>query len=375
MKGTAAAKSAQSLPSVRTNEETNGETLRSERKAYPLFYVVCSALFGAIALLGLFLGFFMRGNVGALIAGGEPILHGSYLGTIVEVLRGSIAFPAVEGARLGQVLPAFLYAMILILAAAVPLSLALSVLTALRTRSARVLCTANGYLVLFVYGTLCVAGVLLGSIKAEIYSWQQLDLPSLTVSLLAFCLLAIMATVHKGARGVANALLLLFSALGVCAFIFPGTPLLSDLDLIGTDGLGFAKRIMLGSLAIALIADLVLSVLRLETKRGYMTEILRFGVQFIAALGLTAVYLAEEETFADFFMQQPLASVFLLLSPLAALLLSVFCRTFSSKRGQETPAKKSVEGETAPKEEEDLPQTLHSEVAIAGEPPCPDQNG
>ena len=329
------AAAAKSLLSDRTKEER--EIKSDKRRLNASFYMVCSALFGAISVLGLFFGFFMRGSVGALIAGGEPILRGSYLGVIVEVIRGSIALPKPSGYTLSEQLPVFLYFAVYALAAGVLLSLVLSVLTFVRAGSARFFCTLNGFLTLFLYGTLCVAGVLLGSLRQELYSWRQADLPSLTAALLAFGVFAAMAIAHRGARGAVNALLLLINACSVCAFIFPHTPLLDDLNGIAIGGTDMAKRILMGFLILVTVANLVLSVLRLERPRAQAMDIFRFGVQFVAALGLAAAYLAEGSV-ADFFTAQPLASVFLLLSPLCALLTAAFAFTFRRREEKDAPA-------------------------------------
>ncbi len=319
------------LPSDRTKDERGAQP---ERRMKATFYMVCSALFGAISLLGLFLGFFMRGSVGALIAGGEPILRGSYLGVIVEVLRGSIPLPKAESIELVSLLPVFLYFAVFALAAEVLLSLALVVFTCIKQKSARFFCTLNGFLTLFVYGVLCVTGVLLGSLREEIYSWRQLDLPSLTAVLLAFCVFAVIAIAHRGPRGAVNVLLLLFNAFSVCAFIFPKTPLLSDLNLIATYEVGAVKRILMGFLCVVIIANLILSVLRLEHPHGLITDIFRFAVQFVAALALAAAYLTGGDA-ASFFTDQPFACVFLLLSPLADLLIAAFANTFRRKEKKE----------------------------------------
>lgn len=345
----------QSLLSDRTKEEKtwSGRTLRAP------FYLVCSALFCAIALSGLFLGYLMRGSVGALVAGGEPILHGSYLGLIVEVLRGSISLPHAESTELSALLPVFLYFMVYALAIGVLVSILLTVLTCVRKRSARFYCTLNGFLVLFLYGVLCVAAVLLGSLKQEIYSWRQLDLPSLAAVLLAFGVFSVMSIARRGARGVLNVFLLLVNALSVCAFIFPQTPLLSDLNLIASPGIGDGKRILMGFYLIVTIANLILSVLRLERPRTQAVDIFRFAVQFGAALGLTAAYLAEG-SIADFFMNQPLASIFLLLSPLCAMLVSVFARTFGHSAAEKkapTVIAPAVMPETAEAPEPAAPET------------------
>ncbi len=346
----------------RTKEEAQSAEMPFGRAGAPV-YAVCSALFAAVALLGLFLGFFMRGSVGALIAGGEPILRGSYLGVIVEVLRGSIAMPKAENITLTALLPVFLYFMTYALALGVLLSITLAVLTALKPKMSRFFCTVNGFTVLFLYGAFCVGGVLLGSLRAEIYSWRQLDLPSLTAVLLALCVFAGMTVARKKWRGAVNVFLLLFTADGVCAFIFPGTPLLDDLDRLGTGTLGMGKTVAMGLLCLFLIANLVLSVLRLERARGQFTDILRFGAQFAAALFLSAAYLAEDGA-AEFFMAQPLAVVFLLLSPLAALLLSVFARTFPPKERSGASPEEAPPAD-APHETPPRGTALAAETAIA----------
>ncbi len=323
------------LVSDRTKEERNGDEKRRPKAS---FYMVCSALFGTISLMGLFFGFFMRGSVGALIADGEPILRGSYLGVIVEVLRGSIALPKAQGAELADLLPVLLYFMIFVLAAGVLLSLALSVLTCVKAGSARLLCTANGFLTLFVYGTLCVGGVLLGSLRQELYSWRQADLPSLTAVLLAFAVFAAMAVVRRGAGGGLDALLLLVNALSVCAFVFPQTPLLSDFNAITSFGTGIAKHILMTVLLLVTAVNLVLSVLRLDRPHRRTADIVRFGIQLAAALALAATYLADGGI-TDFFTAQPFASLFLLLPPLCALLLSAFARVLQKGKDEKTPVR------------------------------------
>ena len=231
----------------------------------------------------------------------------------------------------------------------------------MKARSARFFCTLNGFLTLFLYGTLCVAGVLLGSLRRELYSWRQLDLPSLACSLLAFGVFAAMAIAHRGLRGGVNAALLLICSLSVCAFVFPQTPLLDDLNLIATAEAGMAKRIVMGAFVMVTVANLILSVLRLERPRTQAVDVLRFAVAFAAALALVAVYLAEG-SIADFFARQIYASLFLLLPPLCALLLAAFAHTFEVRGG--TRGQAPEDKPAAPSEKEPVSAAPSGEASV-----------
>lgn len=363
MRDQAAVGNRRDFLSDRTKEEKKEPRGGAERK---LFYATLSALFSAVALGGLLLGFVMRGSVGALIAGGEPILHGSYLGIVIEILRGSVSLPE-GGEALTQILPVFLYFASFALALAVLVSLALGAMTAILPKQARKLCLANGFLVFFAYGAVCVASALLGSLRAEIYTWRQFDLPSLTAALASFCLLSVLALSEKGLVGAVNALLLLFSSMSVCAFVFPGTPLLADLDLVGTAQIGMGKQIAFGAYAVFLLANLLFSGLGLFREKKRTTDILRFALQFTAALGIAAAYLAGDGTLETFFTSQFLSVLFLFLSPLSALLLSAFAAAMSGGKRRTAPSR----GNARPNADG---ETLKREAAISAAPPRNEKN-
>lgn len=343
------------------------------RKLPSSFYMICSALLSSIAVAGLFFGFLMRGTVGSLIAGGHPILHGSYLGTIIEVVRGSIPLPTAEGQTLSALLPVFLYFMMYVLAGSILCSLALTVMAALWGKAAPLFCRANGLLVLIVYGTLCVAGVLLGALRAELFSWRQLDLPALCTVALALAVFAGMAIAKRGARGAGNLLLLLCTAAGVCTFLFPHTPLLEDLNNIASPEIGMLKQLALGLWSMMFVANLLLSLLRLERGGSGGADILRFGLQFAAALALSAAYLAGEGTLESFFTAQPLAVVFLLLSPLSCLTLSAFLHTFHKNHDADLPSGVSPAPADAPltaPSEERAEEHAEEPAAVPSETPA-----
>lgn len=290
-------------------------------------YLAGGALFAAIASFGLFLGFFLPSPLGALIAGGEPIFNGSLFGTLVEILRGSIAPPPLSAGGILGAVPFLLYCACLALAFGVLLSSALAAAAFVRIKAARMLCHVNGTLVFLTYTVLFLLGALGGTA----------DLSAALPALSAAALLAILALLRRGAEGIFRVLLLACSLFSAGAFIFPASPLLSALG--GLFPLTAKSGCLLALMGVTAL-NLFLSVL-LCSARGGGWDIFRFALQTASALALSAVSFNADG--AAFFTASPAAFALLLLPPLAGLLLSVACRALFPR----TRLKKEEAGDRA----------------------------
>lgn len=307
-------------------------------------YAVFGVMFAYIALFGLLVGFFVPNNLGRLLAGGEPIMRGSLIGVLVELLRGSIPFPAAGGTSLAAVLPFALYFALFLTGAAVLFTVALAAVGLVKRQWAKRAAYINGYTVFFAYAVPCALGLLLSSFRAEMYGWRQLDVAALIPTLLAEAGLTALACLKKGVRGGLQAALLFLSSFGIFAFVFPQTPLCRDLDALFSGGLNWGTRVALLLLCGTALGNFFLSSVRLFKGDRLVFDVIRFGVQFAAALFLIAAYLAGGQSVGELIEMQPLALLFLLLAPLSALLFAAFALTFSPAR--EKRRKAPSQGET-----------------------------
>lgn len=322
-----------------SSSHTKEERPAEKTPAAAFLYALSAALFSLIALFGLFLGYFTENApLGNALAGGEPIMHGSLLGVLVEVFRGSISFPAGEGSGLRAQLPGFLYLMCFALALCIALSILSTVFAFLRPKAAARLCAASACFTIFPYAILCFGGLLLCSLSAQLFTWKLLDIPTFVTTLASFLLLGVLAAVRRGVRGALNALMLAVTFLGAFAFVFPGTPLIEDFNAAFDSATAGALRPLLLVYSAALFCNFVFSVLRIFAKDSFLPEAVRFGIWFFAALAVFVGYLASGTSLADFFVEQTLPSLFLLLSPLAGLLLAAFGASLTpDKREQKRP--------------------------------------
>lgn len=284
-----------------------------------LLRAVCSALYSMIAVGGLFLGYLLPGVFGKTVAGGQPILHGSLLGVIVESVRGSLKMPSLHGPA--GALPAALYFLVFALVGVIVLSLVLSILAFLRPKRAKRYANLNGTCVFLVYLTLFFSTLFCRSYLSGTLERSAFDLPTLLTALAALFLLALSAIAERGLDGGANVMLLLWSCAALFAFVLPASPLGSLLLRAFSERTPSAVCCLAGSAI--LLLNLLLSVSRLHAARGRYFDVFRFGCQILAALVLAAVCLSEGMPLSAFF-SEPLTATLFFLAPASAFLLSVF---------------------------------------------------
>lgn len=310
-------------------------TTEKEEARLFLWYAVCSALFSAIGVLGLFSGFFFHNApIGYRLAKGEPIFGGSLFGVITEVFRGSIAPPKPAEGLTGT-LPLFLYGGIYALALSVLASLAFTVLGFVRGKWARKLMNVNALMLLMVYGYLAILSLLLEAGTQTVFSILLVD-PSAAFVLLLFSLaLFVLALAERKLRGGLDFLLFLFTACAVLAFAFPGTPLEESLNGIASAPPAIA--VPMGIYLAVLVCNLILSAVRLRTKNSYLFDAVRFSLLFASSLALFVGFLVNGMSFVGFFSQQPLPTFFLILPGIAGLLFAAFGSSFAPKRKKNSP--------------------------------------
>ncbi len=315
-------------------QEKKSGAPRRARRAPALFYAAFCALFSSVAVLGLFFGFFIgHAPLGVILAGGEPILEGSLLGVMVEVLRGSISAPPAGGGLAGG-LSLALYLSVFLLMISVAASLALTVLSFLRPSSARKLCLVNGSLVTLAYGLASLLSLLCGALSAEMFGWQMLDLPTALTAALSLLFLFAYAVFLRRGRGALGCVICLLTLTGIFTFVYPETALLGHLSAAFSreSELHAAVRAFCILTFAAFAANLVLSVLRLGAKGSFLPDAIRFALWLFAAFGLLIAELAAGTSVADFFMEQPLPAILLIVSPLAGLMMSAFGASLSAER-------------------------------------------
>lgn len=289
---------------------------------HPLLYALCSAIYSVIALGGLFLGFFFRNApLGRIIAGGEPIFHGSLFGVVVEIVRGSISMPALAHGFSG-VLPVILYFLIIVLVCVIALSMVFTILAFLRPKQAKQLGAANGCCVFLIYAALFLAALLCRAFTIEALDPSMFDFPTLVAASASLLFLVVIATARKGLQGIMNGLLLLWACAGALAFAMPRSPILLLLKsaLVRHPDAAQIACLVLGAL---FLCNLLLSSLRINAGRWRSFDCVRFALQLIAALGLFVTMLSTGSSLSGFF-QEPFSATVLFLSPFSGLFVSAF---------------------------------------------------
>ena len=251
------------------------------------------------------------------------------MGVVIEIMRGSIAMPAVDASLgLAGYLPRALYFGIFLLVAAVCVSFVLSIAAMLLPKSAKKIALRNGRLLLFSYGILFAGNLLLCAFEAERLSADFIDLPIALTLLPGFTILVLIALADNPKKSAFNLVLLLLSALSFCAFVIPATPLLGDINSVVHQGaLSAFKRVMLILLFGLILLNLLVSAVCLNAKKTHRLDILRYGAQFVCVIILLCAYNP-----LNFLSGQPLSAVLLVLAPLGALSISVFATELFVKK-------------------------------------------
>lgn len=297
-------------------------------------YAAASAILSILGLMGLPAGYYMGGSAaGKVIAGGAPILRGSLLGVLIEVLRGSIEPPPIDRiAGLAGYLPRLMYWAIPLLAGALCLSLFMTAAAIFRPDSARRLCLWNGRLLLLPYSALLLGNAFYCALRGAELSMRYLDLPSAAAAAAILLVLFLISLAENRGKSWAGALLLALSLVPVCALMIPSSlcVLLSRAALSAEPLTPF--EVLLFTLFGIILLNLTLSVFRLNVKRMYLPDLARFGLQFLFTLGLAIVSAAAG---GEIFEGGPLAVTLLLISPFCAFFLSLFTRSAHKKRARE----------------------------------------
>ena len=313
-------------------------------------YATVSALISLLGLGGLLIGYYTGGSpAGHAIAGGAPILKGSLLGVVLEIIRGSISAPkAVAAAGIAGYLPLFMYIVVIVLIGVLLLSFMMTIAAILSPRFARGLCLQNGRMLFFCYGLLFLGNLLLNIFTNSETDSAYFDLSSFISAASIWGLLFFASLAENRAKTAANLVLFILSALCVCALMLPNMPL-----TLAVNGLTFAKRdnltrYTLMALSVTVLINFVISVVRLGAKRRYPFDIVRFSILFVCAVALVTAYYLDG---GAFFPEQPLAAVFLFLGILSGIFFSAFLTVIFGKK-KPAPQKQTVRAQIPEIDEE-----------------------
>ena len=314
-------------------------------------YAAVSAIFSFLGLGGLLIGYYYAGGspAGRLIAGGAPILKSSLLGVVLEVIRGSISAPEITAAAgIAGYLPFFMYIVVIVLIGALLLSCIMTIAAIFLPGFSRGLCYRNGEMLFFCYGAL-FSGNLLFRIFTNAET-GYFDLSSLIAAAAILAVLFLTSLAEHRAKTAANLILLILSALCVCALVLPNTPLCAAVNALTFATRNYLTRYALAALCAIVLVNFVISVLRIRARRGYPFGIVRFCILLLSAVAFVAAYYVEGK---EFFPEQPLAAMLLFLGIFGGLVFSAF---FSVRFGKKQKAKRPVR-ETAPDLEEETQPT------------------
>lgn len=297
--------------------ERFAEKQRRALSASSPVYLLGGSLFAALALFGLFSGFFLDAPLGRLVAGGEPIFRGSLFGVIIEIVRGSIPLPAWESGLAG--LPFYLYIMSAALGFSVLLELALSALSFARPKGARRICFFNGGLTVLAYGVLLLAGLVQGGLSDA----PLLDRSVAVILLAAVILLGLLSAARGGGAGFLGWLYVCCSLLSCGVLCLAPFPALLDALFRGERE---TVALLTGAFALFAQFNLLLSLLRLGKRCGSIFELLRYLLQF--ALSLALFILLRDS-------RSVLSALFLLLPSALGGILAILARVLRSSKKRE----------------------------------------
>lgn len=353
-------------------------------------YRFLAVLFFLLAVGGLFLGLlsnvlgdmlnslfttgwlYKSGTVGK----SDAILGGSLLGVAVGVVLNCLAWfkapnianwnllvdmeNGVAGARSWTDLCVSfaLLVLVLLLAIAAVLSLILMIVSFVSRKGAKRCAMTSGILTAIAYGGLALLAFVSASMQPDMS--LSLDFPTLAVAGITLLLLIITALARSKGTGFANTLCLLFTLGAFVVITYPGTQYASYLSADGgVFHLFTAEGYMFQAIAVTALFALVCfnlfcGVCRLNSKRGFLFDIVRYGLQFIAAiLVMTALLL---KPYSDAFNGYVFgADIIFTIVMLAASLLPVLFAIglfVSAKKRKKAAAKAAAQQQ----QEEDVPE-------------------
>lgn len=301
--------------------EQNDET-REALRLSPV-YAACAALLTLIGLGGLLIGYYTgRSPVGFSVAGGAPLFKGSLIGIAYEIMQGSIPMPSVGPLlKLSQAFPLFLYLAVIFLVSAIGLSFLMTIIAILSPRASKKMCLRIGKLLLLGYVSLFFGNFLYRSLLKEESLSLLLDVPTALASCLLLFVLVFLSLFENRAKGAMNLFMLVFSVCPLIALTLPGSPISSDVEALVLFGgaRGEEAKIALMILCGVSLFNLFFSLVRLNAKRGYFFDFLRFSLEGAAEVLLFLAYQEASGSISAFFSLQPLSSALLIASALLAV--------------------------------------------------------
>ena len=345
-------------------------------------YRFLAIVFFLLAVGGLFLGLLsnvkLPGNLGYLFSHGwlfEPdviansgsFLKGSLIGTvggIVMTLLNWLKAPnlnnfglfgdgVVQGSRswFELIASVALVVFVFLLALTVILSTVFMIASLVSGKSAKKCATGSGILILLSYGGLFLLNFVASCSLAGTPTDPMFDFATAAVAGLTFLFMLFAALIRNKGTGFMNVLNVLLTLATLVALVYPGT---QTAALIGAapEGLGIYDRaagitflVIAVSALLGLIGfNLLCGVSRLNGKRGFLFDIVRYALMLIAAILVIVALLVTPAYKGGVFAKDIIFTIVMLAAPLLAALFSVFLLIGENKRKK---AAKKAAAETA----------------------------
>ena len=349
---------------VIVNATANSENTQSEEGI--ALYRFLGIFFFLLSAGGLFIG--MLGKVTSvfahlLITSPANIFDYSLLGQLINFFKDfagtfqNIGQGFQEGVSVGlhnsfYVLFVFLVA----IAAVVSVAMMIVTLAAKKKDTAARAAFASGILSFAAYGGLLFFTYIMRGLTGEANFTSLIDIPLLVIAGLLLLTLFIGTFVRSKGQGAANAFTFLLTALAAVMLFYPATTL-GALSFVAFDTVKESVFLGIGLsvLYASIVFNLIVSLIRLNAKKAFVFDIVRFSVQLLGfILTMIATMVPPVSAAGTLFTgAQLLPTVFLIVATVAALVVGVFALVITKmKKTNEEAQQRALEEHVGPEAEE-----------------------
>lgn len=346
---------------------------------------ILSVIIFALAAGGLFLG--LLGQVWETFSSEMLIQHltvdtlsGSLMGNIIAIFQDLIenGLDAFTNAIDIGGMSAAQYFLHFVLILAVAFTVLLTIVSLCSSKAARRCAYLAAYVNFIAYGALSACYFYQTTLEYSgrvpfgetFFILDLFDLPTLVISAVIAIILSVMAISKKKGMGFLHVLLLFFSAAAALAIFYPianwslNTGYIFHAAVTGGEGLDIWTKIFAGIVGFATVLNLLLSALRISSRKGVWFDFARYLIQLLAVIALTFIYLfdpiVEDLTVGDIApeMFTTIPYIVLLTASIVVLIVTIMLTmSASSKKEQEAETHNRV-----------TPENVYMEPVASGAP-------
>lgn len=290
-----------------------------------------------------------------VIANSGSFLKGSLIGTVGGIVITMLSWlkapnlnnfglfgdGVVQGSRswFELISSVALLVLVFLLALTVIMSVIFMIVSLVSGKSAKKCAMGSGILILLSYGGLFLLNFVVSCSLAGTPTDPMFDFTTAAVAGLTFFFMLITALIRNKGTGFMNVLNVVLTLATLTALVYPGT---QTAALIGSapDGLGIYDNaagitflVIAVSALLGLIGlNLLCGISRLNGKRGFLFDTIRYALQLIAAVLVVVALFITPAFKTEVFKKDMIFTIVLLAAPLLATLFSVFLLIAEKKR-------------------------------------------